>query len=170
MEEEILNQINAKLDSILQLLKPSCMRPSASNADPSALLISADGSCKGMLRALAEPNQWGSGKGAFIFAKADGSMSDITYSVGITYNVANKVSPGYFPRKGDVFAISGRYEEKNIDGKIYRTIFAYTISAPETEAGRTEPMPVSTPPTHETLSVARQTATNPTAEDDDIPF
>lgn len=139
MNENILNEINDKLSQIIQLLKTPVVAPTASAlakplAKTGALNIRGDGTASGVFKVMTEPKAWSSGKGAFLRCKIDGDKTDDWYSVGVTYTVAEKVYHGYYPKKGDVIAVTGKYEEetkeKN-DGSglaTYRSLFAFKVA------------------------------------------
>lgn len=89
---------------------------------------------------MTDPKQWTSGKGMFLDCKVDGGDTDNWYSIALTYNVANKVSAGYSPKKGDTVAVSGKYEEKTVNDKVYRSIFAFRAT-PDSSAPVTPSKP-----------------------------
>lgn len=128
--EDKINEISAKLDSILALLKSAPAKPSGGRTFSSAecgFSVSGNGTAKGVFRVMTEPRRWSSGKGAFLSCKVDGADDDVWYSIGLTDNVADKVAPGWFPKKGDFIQVAGRYEEKVNGDKTYRSIFAFRI-------------------------------------------
>jgi hypothetical protein len=113
---EKLNEMDKKLDTIIQLL----------NRGSSASVSQAnkDGISENTFVIMSEPKQWSSGKGVFCNCKLYGS--DDWYSVGISSNVASKAS--YTPKKGDTITVRGKIEENEKNGKLYRSVFAVTVS------------------------------------------
>lgn len=111
-----LNEINKKLDAIMQLLNRGTPASTA-RADK-------DGISENTFVIVSEPKQWASGKGVFCNCKLYGS--DDWYSVGISNNVASKAN--YTPQKGDTVTVRGKIEETEKNGKLYRSVFAVTVT------------------------------------------
>lgn len=122
---ELLNTINAKLDEVVLLLK--------AKTSPNSLVSVSGGMelkgdvISGEFHVTTEPKPWSSGKGAFVSCKPEGDPTGDWYSIGITYATSEKVAPGYFPKKGDVLFIRGNYKEEEKNGKVYKSIFAFSV-------------------------------------------
>lgn len=112
---EKLNEMDKKLDTILQLLNRG--------RTASAPRANKDGIAETTFVIMSEPKQWSSGKGVFCNCKLYGS--DDWYSVGISNNVATKAS--YTPKKGDTITVRGEIKEEEKNGKVYRSVFAITV-------------------------------------------
>lgn len=127
MNEEILNQINSKLDEVIRLLQNPTL---PINLGPVGdFSRGKDGNVTAKLRVMSEPKMWASGKGMFLNCKIAGNADSDWYSVRLTTNVAQKVHDGYTPAKGDVITVRGTLEEKEDDkGILRRSIFAFTVS------------------------------------------
>lgn len=122
--EELKNKLNAvekAVNDILNIVKNQ-------GGESHQLSRASDGTISGVFRVMTDPKQWPSGKGAFLSCKVSGANNDDWYTVSLTNNVASKVSPSYFPTKGDTIAVTGKYEEKNENGKTYRSIFAFRVT------------------------------------------
>lgn len=126
MNEEVLNQINNKLDEVLSLLKNP---PLPMNLAPAGNFNRGkDGSVTAKLRVMTVPKMWTSGKGMFLDCKISGNADSDWYSVRLTTNVAQKVRQGYIPAKGDIITVRGTLEEKEDDkGIMRRSIFAFSV-------------------------------------------
>lgn len=158
---EKLDAIDKKLDTIIEL----CKSNKGTEPKPSfGLTIRPDGIATGTVRVTTDPKQWSSGRGAFFSYKDENSNEWV--SIGVSNNVAEKVHPGYFPQKGDIVTIRGKYEEQtNPDtAKVYKSVFAFVI-APGTSIPRSEPKQAQPP-----LPAPKPAPKQQVDDNDDIPF
>lgn len=149
------NEIYAINEMVVEILNIVKSQKAAANAASSGLSSSPDGTVSGAFRVMGEPKQWSSGKGAFLNCKVVGGNKDEWYSVSVTNNVASKVSANYYPNKGDIINVTGKYEEKTEDGKTYRSVFAFRVE-PEKSAPTKHP--------------AKTANSNQFDDNEDVPF
>ena len=119
---ELLNTINTKLDEVLALLKTKAVRSSASEG----MTVKGD-VLEGDFRVVNEPKVWSSNKGVFVSCKPEGDPTGDWYSIGLTFATAEKVAIGYLPKKGDTIHIRGNYKEEEKNGKVYKSVFAFSV-------------------------------------------
>lgn len=159
MQEITLTDVYKKLEEVLGILKTQRV---ASDGGSGVLVTKKDGSVAGKFVVMTDPKPWSSGKGAFLSCKIDNGDPDVWYSVGLTYNVADRISQGFFPKKGDVIAVTGSYEEKTEETqsgpKVYRSVFAYKVNVER--AGKQKQAAAPTVETQQSDATV----------DDDLPF